>query len=378
MVTLVATVGRGSMDLYSTKLAEYIGVPTISSDIYQRNAELFNVSFLNWRSFRALLTDWMFVRRLNATGDLLHLPNQHLGRYGCFLKVPYIITVHDLIRYFDLKGYGLFIHRPNLRDRFFLGLDYRGIRRATHIIAVSHTTKRDLMEHLGIPEERISVVYEGVEHSLFRPVERRLFDFPYVLFVGSEHPRKNLPTLIKAFKVLKERTGRRDLRLVKVGRAGGREADFRSYTLRAIREAGLRLDEDVVLTGFVDARDLPAYYSGAEVFVLPSYYEGFGFPPLEAMACGCPVVVSNAGALPEVAGPASLVVDPHDIEGLAEAMQRVMEDEALRDSLVRRGLAHARRFTWERTARETRRVYRRVQMELGLTPTPEAEETAVA
>ena len=181
---------------------------------------------------------------LNKLDGIVHLPNQHLGRYGFFLKAPYIITVHDLIRYFDFKGYGTFIHHPNRRDRFYLSLDYRGIKKAARIIAVSQTTKHDLVEHLAIPEEHISVVYEGIDHRLFKPTSRRLVDYPYILFVGSEHPRKNLPTLLRAFKRLKEQPRFRNLKLVKVGKAGGPEIDFRSQTVHIMNSLNLNQDKN--------------------------------------------------------------------------------------------------------------------------------------
>lgn len=363
MVTLVATVGNRSLDLYAQKLAQNLHVAKIYSDIYQRNARLFNVPIFCRQAVKAAWGDWRFIRMLNRRGGVVHLPNHHLGRYGLFLKIPYIVTVHDLIRYFDLKGYGTYIHRPNLRDRFYLSMDYRGIKKAARVIAISETTKRDLIQHLGIPEEDISVVYLGIDHKVFSPVERRHVDYPYILFVGSEQPRKNFIGLLKAFKMLKSRHGFKDLKVVKVGMAGGREADFRKTTLQAIQE--LELSRDVILTDFVPLEDLPAYYSGAECFILPSLYEGFGLPPLEAMACGCPVIVSDIAALPEVTGDAAILVDPHDTKAMADALYLVLKDERLRKDLAAKGVHWARQFTWERTARETLQVYESVEGSLG-------------
>jgi glycosyltransferase involved in cell wall biosynthesis len=362
MVTLVVTIGSGSLDIYSKKLAENLDVPKLYTDIYQRVAERFKVPLISGPAISAALEDWRFVRQLNRTRGVVHLPNHHLARYGLFTKVPYILTVHDLIRYFDLKGYRVLIHRPNLRDKFYLSLDYKGIKKATRIIAVSHSTKRDLVQHLSIPEERIRVVYEGVDHQRFRPVARKLFDFPYILYVGSEHPRKNLVTLLRAFGRLKREARFRDIKLVKVGKAGGPEADFRGQTLQAIRE--LNLSGDVVFTGYVPERDLPAYYSGALCFVLPSFYEGFGLPVLEAMACGCPVVVSRVSSLPEVGGEAAIYINPNDPEDLAGALRQVATDEGLRRDMSRRGFEQARRFSWKHTAQETLEVYREVEREL--------------
>ncbi len=362
-MTFIVTIGRGSMDRYSLKLARHLRAPKLFTDVYQKVAELFNVPLLSCRSLYALWQDAAFLRRLRRLGDTIHFPNHHMGRYGLFLDQPYIVTVHDLIRYFDLKGYSTYIHRPNLRDRLYLHMDYAGIRRATAIIAISETTKRDIVRHLGYPAERIFVVYHGVDHDLFRPVEERPLEEPYVLFVGSEHPRKNLPALLRAFKMVKDSDRRfRHLKLVKVGAAGGREAPFRQRTLAAMAEVGL--DGDVVFVEGVPDHQLPAYYSGAEVLVNPSLYEGFGFPPVEAMACGCPVIVSSAGALPEVVGDAALVVDPNDPQALAEAIRQVLTDSSLRHRLVTAGLRRAAQFSWERCARETEQVYERVEAEL--------------
>ncbi len=355
---LVVTIGSGSMDMYPCKLVENLDVPLLRTDICQRNAELFNISWFSPDALRVIGEDWHFVRILNKLGDIVHLPMQHFGRYGNFLKMSYIITVHDLIRYLDLKGYGTFIHHPNPRDRFYLNLDYRGIKRATRIIAVSQATKRDLMHYLGIPDEQISVVYEGVDHSLFRPVSHRIYANPYVLFVGSEHPRKNFAGLLKAFSQLKGEPRFKDLKLVKVGQAGGREADYRGQTMEVVEALGI--SHEVIFAGFVPEAELPAYYSGAEVLVLPSLYEGFGFPPLEAMACGCPVITSNTSSLPEVVGEAGIMVNPYDTDSLVKAIRQVLTDNTLRDEMIRKGLEQSKRFSWEETARQTQEVYNKV------------------
>ena len=359
MVTLVATTGTRSMDLYARKLAEYLTVPKLHTDIYQKAAGLFNVSPFSWTALRVGWADWRFIKMLNQHKGIFHLPNHHLGRYGHFLKAPFIITVHDLARYFDLMGYATFIQPLNLRDRLYLTLDYRGIRKATHIIAVSHATKHDLMEHLSIPEKRISVVHEAVDHRVFRPVPDRLVDHPYILYVGSEHPRKNLTTLLKAFSTLKQDGRFADLKLVKVGSAGRPESYFRQQTLQTIRALGL--SSEVIFTGYVAEKDLPVYYSGAACFVLPSLTEGFGLTPLEAMACGCPTIVSNIPALSEICGEATLVVDPSSPDDLARAMSTILTHDGLREGLVAQGLRRAQRFTWEKVARETMQVYDRVE-----------------
>jgi glycosyltransferase involved in cell wall biosynthesis len=358
-VVFVRTLGTGSMDRYSQKLSEHLAVETLDTDIYQCSAEFKNVCLASRASLRGFAIDRRFVRRLRKLRvRLVHLPNHHLARYANFVGAPYVVTVHDLIRHFDAKGARVFIHSPNRRDRLCLGLDYLGMRRAAGIISVSETTRRDLVRLFGIPEERISVVHEGVDHDIFRPQEPRRLDFPYVLFVGSEHPRKNLAMLLRAFAVLKRDPRFHDLKFVKVGAAGGREAPFREQTLAVVR--GLGLERDVVFTERIGDDELVAYYSGARCLVLPSLYEGFGNPPLEAMACGCPVIISDAPALVEVAAGAALRVAATDHTGLAQAIRAVLENPHLHAELQDRGFRRARAFSWEQTADQTLAVYESV------------------
>ena len=365
------------MDRYSQKLAARLPVAKLETDIYERSAKRFGIPLASGTALRSLGSDLAFARLLReADADLVHLPNHHLARYGLFLSQPYLVTVHDLIRYFDLNGLGPYIHRPNVRDRICLSLDYAGIRRAVALIAVSETTKRDLCAHLGVAEERVFVVYAGVDHAVFRPlgVPPPLPD-PYVLFVGSEHPRKNVATVLRAFASLKRDARFAELKLLKVGRAGG-GGKFRVRTLAALGELGL--ERDVVFREDISDEELAASYSNAVCLVLPSLYEGFGLPPLEAMACGCPVVVSTAGSLPEIAGDAALLVDPRDTGGLANAVRRIIGEEGTRKELIERGLRRAGEFSWERAARETTAVYEAVSKGLvpGVTATSRAGRSA--
>ena len=374
-VLLVSTTGNGSMDRYGQQLASRIGVPTFELPLERTSAGHFNVGLLSAASLRGAAGDWAVLRRLchaldrgpldRGDAGIAHFTHHHLARYGPALRRPFLVTAHDLIRYSDLTagdmaagdgtGAGVLINRPNRRDRRYLRRDYAGMRAAAAVIAVSETTRRDLLDRLGMRPDRVFVVHEGLDHELFQPVRRRLVDGPYLLFVGSEHPRKNLVALLRAFARLRTERRWQRLRLVKVGAAGSGEAPFREQTLAALRELGLT--DQVTFTEEVPDADLPAYYSGAECLVLPSRAEGFGFPPLEAMACGCPVVVSTAGALPEIVGAAGLQVPPDDVEGLHRALRTLLGDARLRRTLRDRGLRRAQEFSWERTARQTERVY---------------------
>jgi len=232
---------------------------------------------------------------------------------------------------------------------------------ADHIIAISSNTKQDLVAHLSIPPDKISVVYGGVDEC-YRPIENLatvshvvsrygVESGRYLLHVSTLEPRKNQIRLVEAFHLLSQRGVTCGLKLVLAGGKGWLYENL----FRRVEELGLT--EDVIFTGVVPDEDLPALMNGALLFVYPSLYEGFGLPVLEAMACGVPVITSNVSSLPEVAGDAALLVDPYDVEGLAGVMQSLIESEKARADLRNKGLAQAARFSWERAAWETVRVY---------------------
>jgi glycosyltransferase involved in cell wall biosynthesis len=271
---------------------------------------------------------------------------------------PSVVTIYDL-------SFLLYPESFKRSKRFYLSLFTRlSAKRARHIIAISESTKRDVVRLLGVSSEKVEVVYCGIEEA-FRPLpqdqvaafrSKRGLPERFVLFVGTIEPRKNVTSLIEAFADL--RFAICDLRLV----IGGAKGWFYEDVFARMEELGL--EGEVMFPGYIPAGELPLWYNAAELFVYPSLYEGFGLPPLEAMACGTPVVASNTSALPEVVGEAGLTVDPSDVEGLAEAMRRVLGDEALRQEMRERGLRRAQGFSWTKTAQETVQVYRRT-MECG-------------
>lgn len=275
---------------------------------------------------------------------------------------PAVVTVHDIVPY-------LMRHDPEQStfrhpfDVWFDRLAMKGLKRADRLIAISQHTKETLVEALGCREEKIDVVLYGVDHAVFRPVPvsadfRSRYGLDggrrYLLYVGAESPRKNLPRLLKAFATLRKRMPH--VRLLKVG-TPEYLPQFRQLQ-QLIHD--LDLSQHVRFADHPPEEDLVAFYNAADLFVFPSLYEGFGLPPLEAMACGTPVVCSNAASLPEVVGDAAITVDPYDVEALAGAMHRVLDDADLQQDLRLRGLERAAGFTWERTARETVQVYREV------------------
>ncbi|WP_042686793.1 glycosyltransferase family 4 protein [Methermicoccus shengliensis] len=293
--------------------------------------------------------------------DVLHVPSHWYNQLTPFLlnRTKKVLTIHDLVPILlpeTHTGITVMTWAPTLRLI---------AHRIDMIATDSHATKLDCMRHLGIPEERIRVVYCGVDPK-YRPLEDReaiLKDLeerygikkPFVLYVGTLEKRKNIPTLLRALYRLKK-SGVCPL-LVIAGRRGWKYDDI----FDTIHE--LKLEHDVLFTGYVPEDDLVALYNAADLFVYPSLYEGFGLPPLEAMACGCPVITSNTSSLPEVVGDAGIMVDPHDVNALADAMERVLTDESLREDMRRRGLERAKRFSWQRSAREMWDIYEEVYHE---------------
>lgn len=289
--------------------------------------------------------------------DLLHFPYDSCVAWK---RAKFVTTIHDvkpLLFGTATSGanFNTLVERLLVRDKW---------ARIDHILTDSECSRRDIEAYLGVPRDRITVVYPGVDLDRFRPASmesepphrdsspRSEKLRPYVLCVAGSDPTKNVETLIEAFARL-PRPFRDEHDLVLVGDLR-RRPELREQVKRAGIEA------QTVFAGVVDDAALVRWYQQAAVFVFPSRYEGFGLPVLEAMASGCPVISSQASSLPEVAGDAALLVDPSDVEGLAAAMAKVLADGDLRRDLRARGLARAARFSWERTARETISVYRRV------------------
>jgi glycosyltransferase involved in cell wall biosynthesis len=312
---------------------------------------------------KTFFTNYPVAARLEKEA-VKHLTTQLMGSLLSFKPGMrrVVITVHDIVPYLmrDNRQQSTFSHRF---DRFFDDLAMHNLCKADVLITVSTHTKQLLVKHLGCAPQKIRVIMEGVDHSIFHPIPvsgelRRRYNLEaenrYLLYVGSENPRKNLPFLLKALEQLKARVPK--VRLLKVG--GAETPVQREQFLGQIKT--LNLEQQVILLDQVPQADLTALYSLADAFVFPSLYEGFGLPPLEAMACGTPVVCSNAASLPEVVGDAALSVAPDDLPGWVAAMERILLDEALRTELRGRGLARAAEFTWERTARQTLAVYQEV------------------
>lgn len=265
-----------------------------------------------------------------------------------------IVTVHDVVPY-------VYPHTSTRLDwliyHVWLPLV---VRTVDAVITDSHQSWKDIVTHLPVAPERVTAIPAATDRR-FRPLDPAEYEpilhqysveCPYILYVGALESRKNLPRLLQAYAALRHWSTQWRLVIV-----GARKWKF-SPIFDTVQQ--LNLEPHVTFTGYVADEHLPALYAGADLFAFPSLYEGFGLPVLEAMACGTPVVTSNTSSLPEVAGDAALLVDPLDVAAIADAMRRVLEDQALAAELRAKGLARAAQFTWERTARETIAVYEQV------------------
>lgn len=310
-----------------------------------------------------------YIKSMQQKGDIVHFTSQTVFYPLIFRRYSNtVITVHDLV---ELSAFNSFDDNPRLRfsfiDKMINRWAMKKLSKADRLIAISKHTKKDIRRYIDYPEDRIDVVHYGVDHDKFRRLyadglsRAALKGFSWkdgkksILYVGSEHPRKNFMLLLKAFNELRKKI---DARLIKVGehewKKGREEAD------RFIRKNGL--EKHVIFAGYVGG-NLPKYYNAADLFVFPSLYEGFGLPPLEAMACGCPVICSDQTSLPEVVGNGALMFNPRSkdaVRKLANKMFMVLTDDKLSEELAVKGIERAKHFTWAKCAEETIRSYKKI------------------
>ena len=310
----------------------------------------------------------IFLRRFAA--DLFHIP---LNAVPLWMPKPYVVTIHDMssLLFADHAGY-----RNSLR-LFYLR---RGLLRADQVIAVSGATRRDVETVLGIPSSRIRTVYNAPDPTFHPPdalpsagagepeprlapemqrvLDRYLIHYPFLLYVGRTNPQKNIPRLVEAFAVLRgdiqDHPLYKDLRLIIIGDEIARHPALRHAVIQS------RVEDVVRFLGFVPIETLRVFYQAASAFVFPSLYEGFGLPPLEAMACGTPVICSSVSSLPEVVGDAAEIVNPENVFDIARGIREVLLDDGLRTRLIRRGFEQLRQFSWERTAVEVLAAYEEI------------------
>lgn len=237
-------------------------------------------------------------------------------------------------------------------------------KRADHIITISEFSKSEIIKYLDIPSDKISVMPCGVDLNIYRPdytskeveftIEKYNINDEYILYLGTLEPRKNIERLIEAYNLLKKSYARKVPKLVIAGKKGW----MYDKIFHLVEE--LQLKSDVIFTGYVNSEDIPMLFQGAKLFVFPSIYEGFGMPPLEAMACGTPVMVSNQASIPEVVGEAGYYINPYNVNDICDAMKTLIESNELRMRLREKGLLRAKNFTWNSSVIRLMDIYNKI------------------
>jgi len=291
------------------------------------------------------------VALARARVDLYHAPHYVVSP---LTRCPYVVTIHDCI-HLRFPQY-LPNRAAHLYARTMMSI---AAKRAERVLTVSQASKDDILHYLGVPSSKVEVIYNALDERLAaaptaddvaRVRERFQLTSPFILYAGNIKPHKNLERVIEAYSILRRR-GVEDVKLLIIGDEISKYQNLRRLVHR------FQLHQQVRFLGFVPDATLAALYRLANVFVFPSLYEGFGLPPLEAMAAGTPVITSNVSSLPEVVGDAAVLVDPLNASAIADGMVRVLRDESLRSDLIRRGRERVKMFSWERSVARIRQVY---------------------
>jgi glycosyltransferase involved in cell wall biosynthesis len=334
-----------------------IGSPEKATEIGPLPSSFQTVPLLDdGTSARGYLEFRAILKRLQC--DLVHIP--HLYWMPRTLPCPYVMTVHDLLEH-------MYRTHPSssLRQSLHLHLTRRVLKGAGRILAVSKFTKSEIQTVFGIPASHIEVVYNAIDERFLRGhatdadrqilAERYLIKYPFLLYAGRISPPKNLVRIIEAFSALKaelEKEGKfPDLKLIIIGDEVSKHPDLRRTVIRS------GVQNDVRFLGFIPIEMLRVFYDAAKVFVFPSLYEGFGLPPLEAMAHGTPVVTSNTSSLPEVVGNAAVLVNPENVFEIMRALLHLLVDQPARDEIKKRCYEQAKRFSWDASARRILEIY---------------------
>ena len=318
-------------------------------------------SFRGYKEFRLAL------KRLNC--DLVHIPN--LFSVPRMLPCPYVITVHDMLEHMSRAG-----QQTGFWGTCHMQMTRQVLRGAARIFAVSKFTCTEIEKLFDIPTSRIEVVYNAIDERFLRghatAADRELIaqrfqvNYPFLLYAGRISPHKNVVRMIEAFSALKTELEKEqaypDLKLIIIGDDLSGNPDLRRTVVRS------GVQNDVRFLGFIPIEVLRIFYDSAKVFVFPSLYEGFGLPPLEAMAHGTPVVTSNATSLPEVVGNAAVLVNPENVFDIMRALHRVLVDEALRARMKERGYRQVTKFSWENSVGRVLDVYRQVTRDVRVSP----------
>jgi glycosyltransferase involved in cell wall biosynthesis len=294
----------------------------------------------------------LFSRKIAVPpADLLSAVKPDIAIFGNFVRSPLITGGKTITVIYDLS----YIHFRQFADKKNAALLSKRVpvaaKKSDKIITISESSKKEIVKYYKVEPEKIAIISPAVDHGVFKPQEYKKItqirnkykiNRSYILYTGTLEPRKNIVGILEAYALLPMSLCA-EFQLVLAGGKGWLDHEIQS-----------KLDDlkdlEIVLTGYVPDKDLPALYSGASVFVYPSFYEGFGMPPLEAMACGVPVITSNNSSLPEVVGTAGITIDAKDTKSLAENMQRVLTDEKLANKMKKDGLIQAKKFSWAESA----------------------------
>jgi glycosyltransferase involved in cell wall biosynthesis len=343
------------------KTEEIYGISKYNLEIRRRQEGFIfeNIEYSIYRQKRHLegLIKGLFypliIRKSIKENHIKHITSQDLAFVSNIITLqPLIITSFDIIPWSYYN-----------KHSFYWRMNLKGLRYADQVITISHFSKQELVDHAKVDEDKIDVLYCGVDHQRFKNLEkvdelRELFGFneneKIILYVGSEEPRKNFPTVIHALNKVKKQVD--NVKLLKVGSANW--PGSRDWAVSEIQSLGLQ--KDVVFLDTVSEDTLPKLYNIADVFVFPSLYEGFGLPPLEAMACGTPVVCSATTSLPEVVGDAAVIIDPLNSGQISDAVVEILANVDLQAALSRKGQARAQMFDWERPAQQMTKIYKKV------------------
>ena len=318
--------------------------PNVNTHLFHYPNKLLNLSmrFFNFPKIDALISKHYAL-------DLFFFPNINFAALD--KKIPAITTVHDLSYHLVPSFYSL-----KQRIWHYLVKPKKHLCKSSAIISASNHTCKDLQKHFKIAKELITPIHNGINNNFFQETNgfelqqiKIKYNLPekFILFVGDQNERKNITTIIEAFDLLKEKDEFKDLHLVMVGKQNkGYPLPTTNYQLQ---------------TSYVPREDRRALYTLAQAFIYPSYYEGFGLPPLEAMACGTPVIASHTSSLGEILGNSALLIDPYNVKDLYRALEQLLTDSTLRAKLRQRGRIQALKYTWDRAARETLAVFKVVK-----------------
>lgn len=302
-------------------------------------------SIINNSDIYSIAEQFTLISPQTIKADLFWSPHYNIPVLS---PTKQLVTVHDVFHLAMPEFLGG-IHKKLYAKMMFAAVRHK----ASHVICVSEFSRAELIRLTGINPDKITVIYNGIAEEWFNvPKLHRLYAKPYLLYVGNVKPHKNLRRLLQAFEALID-TIPHDLVIV-----GNKEGFITGD--QEVMQSAAALGDRVFFTGYVDDQSLKQYYAHADCFVFPSLYEGFGFPPLEAMACGCPTIVADAASLPEVCGDATLYCDTYDVGDIRLKIKTLLESQALREDLIIKGIERAGRFTWDSAADQTLSVIDRL------------------